>query len=143
MAVRESDPSASPGIRIVSNRPFRAVSTPVVGADPARNLLVTFLTLHQGKGIGQGQGDSPLVSSFSLQRCALHLQVIALTEHLAVASLPLFYRRLLKGLRWTYYYLPLPFEDRLFRGDTTHPLTLFPLQAPGVNSTADHQVCAL
>ena len=43
LAVRDADPSASPGIRIISNRPFRAVSTPVVGAHPARNLLVTFL----------------------------------------------------------------------------------------------------
>eukprot|EP00271_Cylindrocystis_brebissonii_P017558 TRINITY_DN4612_c0_g2_i1.p1 TRINITY_DN4612_c0_g2~~TRINITY_DN4612_c0_g2_i1.p1 ORF type:complete len:688 (+),score=87.53 TRINITY_DN4612_c0_g2_i1:32-2065(+) len=113
VAAVESDPSASPGIRIVSNRPFRAVSTPVVGADPARNLI----------------------------RLTMHLQVFALSEHLAVRRLPLVHRQLAKGFRWLYFYLPLPFQHRAFP-DRVHPRTVFPATAPGVTNTSAHGTCA-
>lgn len=101
VALREADPGASPGIRIVSNRPFRAVSTPVVGADPARNLL----------------------------RLALHLQIFALSEQLAVTRLPGVYRQLAGGLKWSTLRLPLPFSSAFHPG--RHSLTTTPTQIPG------------
>ncbi|GJP53704.1 hypothetical protein CLOM_g12856 [Closterium sp. NIES-68] len=111
VTIKESDPTSSPGIRIVSNRPFRAVSTPVVGADPSRNIL----------------------------RMALHLQVFALTQHLAVRVLPLFYRQLTGGLRWTYFYIPPPFKSSF---DGWKGVYATPTDAPGQNSSDPQPSCA-
>ncbi|CAI6012749.1 unnamed protein product, partial [Closterium sp. NIES-65] len=111
VTIKESDPTSSPGIRIVSNRPFRAVSTPVVGADPSRNVL----------------------------RMALHLQVFALTQHLAVRVLPLFYRQLTGGLRWTYFYIPAPFKGSF---DGWKGVYSSPTDAPGQDSSTPPPSCA-
>ncbi|CAI5488534.1 unnamed protein product [Closterium sp. Naga37s-1] len=111
VTIKESDPTSSPGIRIVSNRPFRAVSTPVVGADPSRNVL----------------------------RMALHLQVFALTQHLAVRVLPLFYRQLTGGLRWTYFYINAPFKSSF---DGWKGVYSSPTDAPGQDNSTAPPSCA-
>ncbi|CAI5478016.1 unnamed protein product [Closterium sp. Yama58-4] len=111
VTIKESDPTSSPGIRIVSNRPFRAVSTPVVGADPSRNIL----------------------------RMALHMQVFALTQNLAVRVLPLFYRQLTGGLRWTYFYIPAPFKGSF---DGWKGVYSSPTEAPGQDNSTAPPSCA-
>eukprot|EP00897_Mesotaenium_endlicherianum_P001114 jgi/Mesen1/11002/ME000097S10571 len=50
-----------------------------------------------------------------INRMAFHLQVFALTEHLAVRHLPIFYRQVTKRLRWLYFYVPMPAEKEIFK----------------------------
>ena len=65
----------------------------------------------------------------------LHIQVFALTERLAVVSLPTFYRSLAAGLRWTYFLLPAPFSS-LSPALRSDPAALLPPLPAASNGTA-------
>ncbi|CAI7819814.1 unnamed protein product [Closterium sp. NIES-53] len=74
-----------------------------------------------------------------LQRMTMHLQFFALTHHLAVRVLPLFYRQLTGGLRWTYFYIPAPFKSSF---DGWKGVYSSPTDAPGQDSSTPPPSCA-
>ncbi|CAI5976017.1 unnamed protein product, partial [Closterium sp. NIES-64] len=80
-----------------------------------------------------------LTQNLAARRMALHLQVFALTQNLAVRVLPLFYRQLTGGLRWTYFYLPTPFRGSFDGWKGVHTS---PTDTPGQDNSTAPPSCA-